>query len=117
MSKLGEKIRAGRESWLELDEPPRRALKIRRMPGVEMIALRQGKVDFETCCACVVDWRGYSEAEFLGTAVGSSDPTEFDPDALRELLGDDTDLLKRVSTHLAKLVGEYLKKRGETEKN
>lgn len=118
MSVLGDKIRARREAWLELDEPPRRALKIRRLPESRMGMFLVGKrIDLQTSCDCVVGWRHVTEADLLGQEVGASDEQEFDADALRELLADDVELLGRVNDHIVSSVQRFLEDKAAAEKN
>lgn len=118
MSILGDKIRAQRESWLELDEPPRRALCIRRMAESRLgVLVVRKKLALEDLCECIVGWRNFTEADLLGTAVGSSDVAAFDPDAVRELVADDVELFVKVNDHLMSGIEAFLASRADTAKN
>lgn len=118
MSILGDKMRAQRESWLELDEPPRRALCIRRMPEgrLGVLVLRK-KLSLEELCECIVGWRNFTEADLLGSTVGSSDAAAFDPDACRELVSDDVELFVKVNEHLMSGIEAFLTQKAEATKN
>lgn len=118
MSVLGDKIRAQRESWLELDEPPRRALCIRRMPEGRMgVLVVRKKLPLEDVCECIVNWRGFTEADLLGTSVGSSDVVAFDADACRELVADDVELFLKVNDHLMNGIETFLTNKAAIAKN
>lgn len=125
--------RAQRATWLELDEPPRRALQIRR-PGEEAIAgwravfevFNEGDSDKSLATlpklrdiarSVVVDWRGFTEADLLGEAIGASSPQSFDLDVFSEWVDDETLTLVNIASHAARAFTEYRDKKAAAEKN
>lgn len=113
-AKLIEKMLAQRESWVELE--PGLRVKVRRPAEAEFAQLRRG-VTVETVGAFTVGWDGFSEATFVGSAIGSSDPLPFMPDLWREKVRDNVDWLNTVVQKLVALVEAHIEAKAATAKN
>lgn len=108
------RIRAQRESWLEVE--PGKELRIRRPAETRMLTLRNG-VSLESAVECVVDWRGLTEADLLGAAIGSSDPLPFDSALCLEVVADRVAWLEKISTRLVEQVVAFIAKKDDAVKN
>lgn len=125
--KIIDQLRAQRESWCVLREAdadtPELAVKLRRPAEVELQAYRGGAgrdLDAtltEAACSTAVDWRGFSEAELLGAAIGSSDPLPFSADLWREAVRDRLDWLGKCANHVMTAVAEHFAAKAEQRKN
>lgn len=65
----------------------------------------------------VVDWSGYTEADVLGSTIGSSDPLPFSPDIWAEYVGDRSELGVKVQTALLDALLAFFNARKEDRKN
>lgn len=64
LSDLAARIRAGREQWFELDDPPRRAVKWRLPDWEEQMRLgARGLEPMRVVVQLVQDWRGFTQAD------------------------------------------------------
>lgn len=124
---LIERLRAARDSWCVLREAdggmPELAVQLRRPAEVEMSKLRPGPgrdLDAaltEAACSTAVGWRGFTEADLLGAAVGSSDPLPFDAALWREVAGDRMEWLTACANHILAQVKEHFAQKAEQRKN
>lgn len=100
-SRLLAQMRAARRRSVEV-EPGKRLVYLR--PTEEQIlqlgARRIRAVDLAR--SQIVDWEGVTEADLLGSAVGSADPAPFSPEIAAEVLAD------RASTWLPALVDHLI---------
>lgn len=105
--------RAARTFWHELDEPPRRAVQMRRPNETEIAGwredLRPGSVKpqrlLEIAGDIVVDWRGFTEADLLGDDQAPADQQQaFDKKVFLEWAQDNT---ADVASMAARAVQEY----------
>ena len=115
MSTLSDRIRAKREQWLDISEGKR--VKVRRPGELELAMLRGGTVEIEHVATVVVDWEGWCEADFLGGAIGKSDPLPFDPDAWREYVIDHAEVATKVAQFFAEMIRNFVTERSDAAKN
>lgn len=118
---LAQRILAQRETWCELAAG--RGVLLRRPAETDFgrfAALHgpdRSRLIVDLVCDHAVNWRGFTEATFLGDAVGASDPLDFDPDVLRLRLADNVAELDACLDHLSKAVEAYLQQREGLRKN
>ena len=110
-----------RESWHELDEPPRRALQLSRPHQWDMFALR-GRVSTATdilnlVSDHVIGWRGFKNSDLLGAVLGSDDPEPFDAVLMRDWMLDEVEIVQEVGGKLIDAVREATDKRQAEAKN
>lgn len=116
-----------RESWCTLrpaeGESPELAVCLRRPPEVDLKALTtdDGRVRRDALSAMVssaaVNWKGFTEAELLGAAIGSSDPLEFDHALWIEVVRDRAEWQAACEAHLVARINEHLEARAAQRKN
>jgi hypothetical protein len=116
--------RAASREWLELDdEPRRRAVYVRRPHLVEGLGFHDsdGKVKLalvnQRLRDLVVDWRGFTEADLLGSSIGSDALQDFDADVFAEWAGDQPELVMKIAMHAIELWARYNKQRDGDAKN
>ena len=95
-----------------------------RPAEVEMAKLLHGTGDTRTwevglaeVQSCVVGWDGFTEADVLGQAVGSSDPLAFDAELWALLVADKIDWMRKVADAILKSVVDHINKQDATAKN
>jgi hypothetical protein len=103
-------MREQRMVWIELDSKH----SVRLLPPTDlqvMDSLSNGGnvIDHKNIGSMVHDWKGFTEEDFLGKGIGSSDALPLDRDAFNELLANNVEW---VQTLLLKL-NETLQARGE----
>jgi hypothetical protein len=121
------KLQAQRESWCELrpagDGQPRLAVRLRRPPEAELPELRAREGRSlqqqlaQAVCDCAVGWDGFTEAELLGAALGSSDPLPFDAAVWAEVVRDRQGWMVLAAAHLTEQINTHLASRAAVEKN
>lgn len=119
------RVRDARSVWVDLDAGRR----VRMLRPMELEAARTMVVhgadiskvglraDLEEVVRFATHWEGFSEASFLGGAVGSTDALPFHADLWREWVSDHLDDMKAVSAKLIELVVEHQKAVAQLEKN
>lgn len=118
---LAQRILAQRETWCELAAG--RSVLLRRPAETDFgrfAALHgpdRSRLIVDLVCDHAVNWRGFTEATFLGDAIGASDPLDFDPDVLRLRLADNVAELEAAFAHLSQQVEQYLTQREALRKN
>lgn len=110
MSALADKIRRARESQLEVDG---HGFTIRRPTDVEAVAFRDSGV-IDIVCRHTVGW-DLTELDLIPGGSGAA--VEFDPEAFREWVSDQPDVLEAIADELLKLYRAHAEKRGAAEKN
>jgi hypothetical protein len=109
--------RKRRASWFELDEPPRRAVQMRRPLDVEMLGFagrRDSALIVELIGSAAIDWRNFTTADVLGPSQGSDDVAPFSAELFAEWAGDHVleatqlgkQLIAKVEEHTAALKAE-----------
>lgn len=114
MSKLAAQIRAARDAWCDLGDGKR--VKVRRPGEVAFLEMRHGLTP-QLAVEQVVDWEGFTEADFLPPGVGSSDVVPFDREAWREYAGDSVIVSGAVFQHLAEAVTAALEAKKAAQGN
>lgn len=121
--KLIKLMREQRMSWLDLDADatPQKRVRIIRPTEYEMaetfVKGGQIRIGFAEACRFVVDWQGFSEADLLGAAVGSSDPLPFTQALWAEVLGDHIKWVPVVTQALMDAAVTHQKKLSDDAKN
>lgn len=114
MTSLLDKMRAQRESTVEVE--PGKTLTIRRPLAAQMNTLRNG-VTPELIAGHVTGWGNVTEADLLGSAVGSSDPAPFTAELVAEVLADKPEWLSKAADKLVEVVNGWFEQRGTVAKN
>lgn len=116
---LIRQLREKRMSWVDL--PDGKAVRIIRPPEREIfINLYKDKsvlVGFDEACRYTVDWRGFTEADVLGAAVGAADAVPFTPELWAALAADNIQWAQAVQQALLDVVMAYLKSTQGDAKN
>jgi hypothetical protein len=124
-AQLLRQLRQSRTFWHELDDPPRRALQLRRPTEDQIVAWQEGLAANaqpivrmrSTARDVVVGWRGFTEADVLGAAVGGDAAVTFDSDLFMEWSADDTMLYVEIADKALAAFTEYRIKKAEDAKN
>jgi len=121
------KLLAQRDSWCELraaaDGKPALAVQLRRPAEAELpdFRRREGQAMHQlltdAVCRQAVGWRGFSEAELLGAAIGSSDELAFDADLWATVVRDRQDWISTAAAHLMEQINAHATARAAAEKN
>jgi len=88
--------RRKRTKWYELDTPARRAVQVRLPQQGELYDIRSTRsaADVRDLLAgCAIDWRGFIEADILGSDQGGDSPVPFSRDLFEEWVFDHIDAL------------------------
>lgn len=117
--KLIKQLREQRMSWVDVAEG--KAIRIIRPPEREIFTkLYKGTsvlVGFEEMACYSVDWRGFTEADILGAAVGSADAVPFSAELWAVVAADHTEWSQAVQQGLLDVVMAYLKQSAADQKN
>ena len=118
---------AARREWFELDEPPRRALQLQRPGTTAQMRYRSAIADasddsridalVKIATIAVADWRGFTEADLLGSAIGSDVAAPFAADVFTLWMDDNFDVLSRIVTRVFEMVRDHDAKREDVAKN
>ena len=115
-------LRRQREKSVDLGDGKK--VTFLRPPEVELTKLLHGEGDTRTWVvgidevrAYVVGWSGFTEADILGAAVGSSDPLQFDQALWAELVGDKIEWMRKVADAILKSVVDHINRQAEVAKN
>jgi len=115
-----ERLRAQRQHWHELDDPPRRALLLERPQVVTMLPIR-GRPTFDQLRKIaedhIVGWRGITQADLLGAAIGASDQEPFDKALLLEWLADHPEVITEAARTMMDLLRVYNQREDAAAKN
>lgn len=113
------KQREARRTWYELDDPPRRALQLRLPSDFKMMKWRDGvtveRVP-EIIEHCVIDWRGFTEADLLGASLAGDAMQPFDKEVFDEWGQDHFAVLSAVTVRVFEFFQGYYEARMEAEK-
>jgi hypothetical protein len=114
MQLLKKRLLELRQSWVDLGDG--KAVRIQRPSEAELGAYSKS-TPVDDARDRVVDWRGFTEADLLGAAVGSADPVPFDRDVWAEVVSDRLTWVKVVSEAVSSAVNAHNLSIGEAEKN
>lgn len=103
-------LHAARERWLDLEEG--KAVKIRRPPETQWPRLRVSGT--EAFSACVVDWKGFTEADLGGDG---SEKVTFDPALWAAASVDRMDWMAKVIDGVTEDIKAHAAKTEERRKN
>lgn len=116
---LVKRMREARMRWVDLGDGKR--VRIIRPTEVQVSQqLFKGgevSVEYADVVAFTVDWEGFSEADFLGAAIGSSDPLAFDSALWAEAVADRSAWVKQVATAILTAAVDHHSARTESAKN
>src|ERR1700754_407093 len=126
--RLIAQLYAGREAWVELEpaagETPALEVLVRRPAEEELgpfIAMNKGKpqlrVSNAAAKACVVNWRGFTEATLLGASVGSSEVVDFDKVLWDVVVADKVHWAKKAAQAVVDQTTAFLASQAELQKN
>lgn len=111
---LLERLRAARLHWVEV--APGKRVQFARPAEVEFAGfLAEGGTQIRCELPQVIKyargWDGFTEADLLGAAVGSSDAVPFSAEIFAEVIADRVDWLKPAAEGLLALVFEHTRQR------
>jgi hypothetical protein len=119
MKDLIKQLREQRMTWVELE--PGKEVRTIRPTEVDLVShFSKGKslsMGFEEAAKYVVDWRGITEADLLGSAVGSADPVPFTKELWAEVAADKLDWVNTVVQSLVKQLVERKEAQDQDSKN
>ena len=117
---LAARMRAQRQAWHELDAPHRRALLLERPSETRLLELRGSLTGAAGAMSmareAIVGWRNFTEADLLGSVVGSDAPADCTPDVLDLWLSDQAQLLADVATVVVQMIETHALKGKDAEK-
>lgn len=106
---------AQRTRWVPLSDGKR--VQIRRPLETEMREFIGGIVTVDHVCRYTCGWEGFTEADLLGAAIGSSDAVPFDAALWSRVVRDKVDYVPPVAQAIVAAIDEHLQAIGEATKN
>ena len=109
-AQLIKRLREQRMQWVDLDLPGKRVRLIRPTEieiGLHFIKDGSVSVGVAEVERFTVDWEGFTEADLLGAAVGSSDPVPFSQPLWAEVIGDRSAWVRQLATELLDIVVKH----------
>lgn len=103
-----------RESWVDLE--PGKRVRVRRPPEAEMLAFQRG-ANPEQFLRTAVGWDGFTEADILGAAVGSSSEIKFNEELWVVLALDKLEWVGKVVTATAETIKAHFEQQEAAAKN
>lgn len=95
------RVREARLQWLELDDPPRRALQWDLPDWETRHRMGSGGVDYlRECVALVRGWRGLTVGDLIPGAADAGDPLHFSPAMAAHLMADRPEWLAALGKHV-----------------
>lgn len=114
-SRVKASLHAARVSWVPLGDEGRR-VQIMRPDEADFPRFRGG-VTVDHVTEYVVAWDGFTEATFLGAAIGASDALDFDADLWKDYARDHVDEAMVVAAAIADAIKARIEARGLAAKN
>lgn len=117
-------MRRNREQSVDLGDG--KSVTFRRPPEAEMNALLVSEpgsdkvtfsVDVQHVRKYVVGWKGFTEADLLGSAIGSDTTVEFDVDLWDEMCSDRLEWVTKVAKAILDSVVHFINNRADNAKN
>jgi len=105
---------AQRSRWVAL--PDGKRVQFRRPLETEFGKFRSG-VGVDHLCEYVCGWEGFSEADLLGSAIGSSDPLPFSAELWARVVRDRLEYVRPVATEVVAAITEHLAEKDAIAKN
>jgi len=110
MGSLADRVRAAREQWVSVEG---HEFLIRRPTRLQLSKLA-GVVTSDAVIGCVVGWKTPENKLVPG---GGGEVPPFDPEAFREWVEDDIDILVGLTKNLKDLIERYSRDKEAAEKN
>lgn len=109
-AQLIKRLREQRMQWVDLDLPGKRVRLIRPTEieiGLHFIKDGRVSVGVAEVERFTVDWEGFTEADLLGAAVGSSDAVPFSQALWAEVISDRAGWVRQLATELLDIVVKH----------
>lgn len=109
-AQLIKRLREQRMQWVDLDLLGKRVRLIRPTEieiGKHFIKDGSVSVGVAEVERFTVDWEGFTEADLLGAAVGSSDPVPFSQALWAEVISDRSAWVRQLATELLDIVVKH----------
>lgn len=120
-AELIRRMKAQRRAWHELDDPPRRALQLERPAEMAVMKWRGSGLTTERVPEllreCVVDWRGFTEADLLGASIGGDTEQPFDREVFSIYIEDHAEELSGAAMKVFDLIKGHQEAREVAGKN
>lgn len=120
MDALVARLDAARRSWFTLpagpDVPAGLRVQLVRPSQVEMLTGYK-RTPFQMACDQVDGWEGFTEAVFLGAAIGSDTVVPFEPRVWERWVGDRVGVTLAIYEEVIRQSTEFLKLREEQSGN
>ena len=114
LAALIARMDAQRSFWAAL--PDGKRVQMRRPLETEFGRFRGG-VTVEHVAEYACGWEGFTEADLLGPAIGSSDPLPFEPALWARVVRDRVAYVKPAAQEMVKAIDAHLATRATTAKN
>lgn len=115
-----KQLREQRRHWVEVlpggDGRPAREVCFRRPLEAELHRFTGG-VSVDHVCEYVEGWRGFTEADLLGSAIGASDAVDFDAELWSAWVRDNVAVVRKVAEAIAEQIALHLKRTEDAAKN
>jgi hypothetical protein len=119
-AQLIKQLRERRMTWVDLTLPGKR-VRLIRPTEVELSQyfIKDGSVSvgIEEVKRFTIDWQGFTEADLLGAAIGSSDTVQFTPELWAEVVSDHVDWVRDLAHKLLDLSIQHRATAEGDEKN
>ena len=109
-AQLIKRLREQRMQWVDLDLPGKRVRLIRPTEiEIGLYFVKDGSVSVGVAEVerFTVDWEGFTEADLLGAAVGSSDAVPFSQALWAEVISDRSGWVRQLATELLDIVVKH----------
>lgn len=109
-AQLIKRLREQRMQWVDLDLPGKRVRLIRPTEieiGLHFIKGGSVSVGVAEVERFTVDWEGFTEADLLGAAVGSSDAVPFSQALWAEVISDRAGWVRKLATELLDILVKH----------
>ncbi len=115
-------LRKRREKTVDLGDG--KSVIFRRPTEVEMPLLlvgegddRRWEIGIDQVRKCVTGWNGFTEADLLGSAIGSADPVAFDLELWDEVVSDNVAWTQKIGQAILDAVVAHINDKAELAKN
>ena len=110
-AQLIKRLREQRMQWVDLQDKPGKRVRLIRPTEVEISQqlIKDGAVSVGVAEVqrFAVDWEGFTEADLLGAALGSSDPVAFTPALWAEVVSDQSAWVRGLAQTLLDMVVKH----------
>lgn len=116
---IARRMREKRMAWLEIADGKK--VRLIRPSEEQMgrgIVIGSGiAIGYDEVKKFAVEWSGFTEADMLGAAIGSSDAVPFHADLWAEYVTDNTDVYRQVAQKLLDMCLQHIEARAADRKN